>query len=161
MNAEIFCRFFLLQWYDDAPIIFQVGENYFSCLIVVPNVIFIQLFDVDFVNNFLHHALDADVINHLLCPKLDISNVVMPFNRIQGKYMLENKKLSDRKIIYQFLGRIPIQNRTIAQVIVNRESNEKEVFKVGDNIVIDVTTPALNTSQREMPMLGIERRSAR
>ena len=75
--------------------------------------------------------------------------------------MLENKKLSDRKIMYQFLGRIPIQNRTIAQVIVNRESNEKEVFKVGDNIVIDVTTPALNTSQREMPMLGIERRSAR
>ena len=76
---------------DDAPIIFQVGENYFSCLIVVPNVIFIQLFDVDFVNNFLYHALDADVINRLLCPKLDISNIVMPFNRIQGKYMLEKK----------------------------------------------------------------------
>ena len=81
--------------------------------------------------------------------------------RIQGKYMLENKKLSDREIMYQFLRRIPIQNHTIACVIVNRDSNEKQVFKAGDNIVIDVTTPALNTSQREMPMLGIERRSAR
>ena len=75
--------------------------------------------------------------------------------------MLENKKLSDRKIEYQFLRRIPIQNRTIAYDIVNRDSNEKQVFKAGDNIVIDVTTPALNTSQREMPMLGIERQSAR
>ena len=77
--------------------------------------------------------------------------------------MLENKKLSDREIMYQFLRRIPIQNRTIAYDIVNRDSNEKQVFKAGDNIVIviDVTTPALNTSQREMPMLGIERRSAR
>ena len=71
---------FLLQWYDDAPIVFQVSENYFSCLIVVPNIILIQLFDIDFVNNFLHHALGADVIKHLLCPKLDISNAVMPFN---------------------------------------------------------------------------------
>ena len=56
--------------------------------------------------------------------------------------MLENKKLSDRKIMYQFLRRIPIQNRTIACVIVNRDSNEKQVFKAGDNIVIDVTTTA-------------------
>ena len=63
--------------------------------------------------------------------------------------------------MYQFLRRIPIQNRTIPYDIVNRDSNEKEVFKAGDNIVIDVTTPALNTSQREMPMLGIECRSAR
>ena len=82
-------------------------------------------------------------------------------NRIQGKYMLENKKLSDREIMYQFLRRTPIQNCTIAYDIVNRDSNEKQVFKAGDNIVIDVTSPALNTSQREMPMLGIERRSAR
>ena len=82
-------------------------------------------------------------------------------NRIQGKYMLENKKLSDRERRYQFLRRIPIQNRTIASVIVNRDSNEKRIFKAGDNIVIDVTTPALNTTQREMPMLEIERRSAR
>ena len=75
--------------------------------------------------------------------------------------MLENKKLSDREIMYQFLRRILIKNRTIAYDIVNRDSNEKRVLKVPDNIVIDVTTPALNTSQREMPMLGIERRSAR
>ena len=73
--------------------------------------------------------------------------------------MLENKKLSDRKIMYQFLRRIPIQNRTIAYDIVNRDLNEKRVLKVPDNNVIDVTTPASNTSQREMPMLGIERRS--
>ena len=72
--------------------------------------------------------------------------------------MLENKKLSDREIMYQFLRRIPIQNRTIAYDIVNRDSNEKRVLKVPDN---DVTSPALNTSQREMPMLGLERRAAR
>ena len=75
--------------------------------------------------------------------------------------MLENKKLSDRERVYEFLHRIPIQNRTIACVIMNHDSNEKQVFKAGDNNVIDVTTPTLNTSQREMPMLGIERRSAR
>ena len=50
---------------------------------------------------------------------------------------------------------------TIACVIVNYDLNEKRILKVPDNNVIDVTTPALNTSQREMPMLGIERRSAR
>ena len=74
--------------------------------------------------------------------------------------MLENKKLSDREIMYQFIRRIPIQNRTIAYNIVNRDSNEKQVFKVPGNNVRDVTLPALHTSQREMPMLGIERRSA-
>ena len=52
-------------------------------------------------------------------------------------------------------------DRTIACVIVNRDSNEKQSFKAGDNIVIDVTAPVLNTLQREMPMLGIERWSAR
>jgi len=87
--------------------------------------------------------------------------MIAHFNRIQGKYMLENKKLSDREITYQLLRRIPIQNRTIAYNIVNRDSNEKRVWKVPDNIVIDVTTPALNITLREMPMLGIERPSAR
>ena len=57
-------------------------------------------------------------------------------NRIQGKSMLENKKLSDREIMYQFLRRIPIQNRTIAHDIMNRDSNEKQVFKAGDNNVM-------------------------
>ena len=47
-------------------------------------------------------------------------------NRIQGKSMLENKKLSDREILYQFLRRIPIENRTIAYDIVDRDSNEKQ-----------------------------------
>ena len=60
----------------------------------------------------------------------------IPVNRIKGKYMLENKKLSDREIMYQFLRRIPIQNLTIAYDILNRDSNEKEVFKAGDNIVM-------------------------
>ena len=50
--------------------------------------------------------------------------------------MLENKKLSDRKIMYQFLHRILIQNRTIAYDIVNRDSNEKQVGQVGDNNVM-------------------------
>ena len=36
------------------------------------------------------------------------------FNRISGKSMLENKKLPDREIWYQFLRRIPISNRTIS-----------------------------------------------
>ena len=78
-------------------------------------------------------------------------------NRIQGKYMLENKKLSDRERVYGYQN----DERTITCVIVNRDSNEKQVFKAGDNIVIDVTTPALKTSQRVMPMLGVERQSAR
>ena len=90
-----------------------------------------------------------------------LSDVSNSLNRIQGKSMLENKKLSDRERVYEFLRRIPIQNRTIACVIVNRDSNEMQVFKAGDNNVIDVTSPALNTSERKMPMLGIERRSAR
>ena len=51
--------------------------------------------------------------------------------------------------------------RTIACVIVNYDSNEKQVFEAGDNIVIDVTSPALHTTLREIPMLGLERRSAR
>ena len=46
------------------------------------------------------------------------------------------KKLSNRKIEYQFLRRIPIQNCTIAYDIVNRDSNEKQVFKAGDNNVM-------------------------
>ena len=61
---------------------------------------------------------------------------VLGFNRIQGKYMLENKKLSDREIMYQFLRRIPISNRTIAYDIVNRDLNEKRVSKVVDNNVM-------------------------
>ena len=96
-----------------------------------------------------------------LTPPLFQSTVRSIITRIKGKYMIENKKLSDRKRRYQFLRRWPNQNRTIAYDIVNRDSNEKQVFKVPDNNVIDVTSPALNTSQRKMPMLGIERRSAR
>ena len=61
---------------------------------------------------------------------------ISSFNRIQGKYMLENKKLSDRKILYQFLRRMPIQNRTIAYDIVNRDLNEKRLLKVHDNNVM-------------------------
>ena len=52
--------------------------------------------------------------------------VFQSINRIQGKSMLENKKLSDRRILYQFLRRIPISNRTIAYDIVDRDSNEKQ-----------------------------------
>ena len=51
---------------------------------------------------------------------------IYKINRIQGKSMLENKKLSDREILYQFLRRIPISNRTIAYDIVDRDSNEKQ-----------------------------------
>jgi len=58
-------------------------------------------------------------------------------------------------VVYRF------DDRTIACAIVNRDSNEKQGFKAGDNIVIDMTPPSLNTSQREIPMLGVVRRSAR
>ena len=64
------------------------------------------------------------------------SMVSAEVNRIQGKYMLGKKKLSDRKILYQFLRRIPIQNRTIAYDIVNRDLNEKRESKVRDNNVM-------------------------
>ena len=49
----------------------------------------------------------------------------------------------------------------IAYIIVDCDSNEKRIFKAGDNNVIDVTTPALIITLREMPMLGVEHRSAR
>ena len=65
-----------------------------------------------------------------------VGRSVRPLNRIQGKYMLENKKLSDREILYQFLRRIPIQNRTIAYDIVNRDLNENRVLKVPNNNVM-------------------------
>ena len=50
--------------------------------------------------------------------------------------MLENKKLSNHEIMYQFLRRIPIQNSTIAYDIVNRDLKEKRLLKVGDNNVM-------------------------
>ena len=60
----------------------------------------------------------------------------LKFKRISGKSMLENKKLTDHEIWYQFLRRIPISNRTIAYDIVNRDSNEKQVGQVDDNNVM-------------------------
>ena len=51
--------------------------------------------------------------------------VYADINRTQGKYMLENKKLSDRERVDEFLRRISIQNRRIAYDIVNRDSNKK------------------------------------
>ena len=65
------------------------------------------------------------VIIEVLYKKLKF-HVHPPINRIQGKSMLENKKLSDCDILYQFLRRIPISNRTIAHDIVDRDSNEKQ-----------------------------------
>ena len=50
--------------------------------------------------------------------------------------MLENRRLSDREIMYQFLHRILIQNHTIAYDIVNRDLNESRVLKVPKNNVI-------------------------
>jgi len=35
-----------------------------------------------------------------------------------------------------------------------------QATKAVDNNVMNATTPALNTSQREMPMLGVERWTA-
>jgi len=37
-------------------------------------------------------------------------------NRIQGKYILENKKLSDREIMYQFLRTLQTKNPDILLV---------------------------------------------
>ena len=50
--------------------------------------------------------------------------------------MLENKKLSDREIMYQFLRKIPISRSYDGYDIMNRDSNEKQVFKVPDNNVM-------------------------
>ena len=51
--------------------------------------------------------------------------------------------------------------RIIACVFVNRDSNEKQVLKVLDNNnVMGVLMPALH-KLKEMPMLGFERLSAR
>jgi len=38
---------------------------------------------------------------------------------------------------------------------------EMQATKAVDNNVMNVTTPVLNTSQKEMPMLGVERWTAR
>ena len=69
--------------------------------------------------------------------------------------MLENKKLSVRDVGYRN------DKCIIAYVIMNRDSNEKQIFIAADNNVIHVTTPALYTTLREMPMMGVEHRSAR
>ena len=57
--------------------------------------------------------------------KIKLAGVENELNRISVKSMLENKKLSDREILHQFLRRMPISNRTIAYDIVNCDSNEK------------------------------------
>ena len=55
----------------------------------------------------------------------------------------------------------PNDKRIISYVVVERDSNEKQTFKAVDNNVIDNTTSALFIALRMMPMLGVERRSAR
>ena len=82
-------------------------------------------------------------------------------NRIQGKSMLENKSSQIvRDYMISYVGFLR-DERIIAHVIVERFQVWIAGEKSGDNNVTYMTTPALNTSQRDMPMLGIERRSAR
>ena len=93
---------------------------------------FIKICKVDSIS---HHDVKTRFpsdINDVRAMIMDEAHSIMKnfpvqrvFNRIQGKYMLENKKLSDCEIKYQFLRRIPIQNRTIAYDIVNCDLNEK------------------------------------
>ena len=75
---------------------------------------------------FQQHDFRTRLLMHSNCLAEKLKQANLDLNRIQGKSMLENKKLSNRKILYQFLRRIPIQNRTIAYDIVNRDSNEKQ-----------------------------------
>ena len=81
---------------------------------------------------------------------------------MQGKSMLENKKLSDRERLYEFLRRIPIRRTyNSPRYRGTRFKYEMQATKAVDNDVMNVTTLALSTSQREMPMLGVDRWTAR
>jgi len=135
------------------------------CLFIGDTVIAVM-----YVDDILMCSTDDDYIYHLDSllraegVELELEDDDAGFlgvNRIQGKSMLENKKLSDREECMSSSVGYRFDDRTIVCVIVNRDSNEKQVFKAGDNNVIDETSSAVNTSQREMPMLGIKRRSAR
>ena len=85
----------------------------------------------------------------------------MVFNRIVGKSMLKNKSPQIAREYMSSYVEYLCNERIISYVIVECDSNEKQIFKAADNNVTGVTTPALNTNLREVPMLGIERRCAR
>ena len=71
--------------------------------------------------------------------------------------MLENKKANKalRECMSSYVGYWR-GGCMIAYVIVDRDSNEMHVKKVAGNNVIDVSLPALSTTLKEMPMLGLE-----
>jgi len=82
-------------------------------------------------------------------------NRVTSLNRIPGKYMLENKRANKTmiKCISSYVGYWN-DKRIIACAIVNRDSNEKQWHQ--RNRRLDAS---FAHTQREMPMLGFERRS--
>jgi len=49
----------------------------------------------------------------------------------------------------------PTDERIISYIIVECNSNEKQTYKAADNNVMDVFLSALNTTLREVPMLGV------
>ena len=63
--------------------------------------------------------------------------------------MFKNKKPSDRESIYEFLRRIPTQQTyNSLRYRGTRFKFEKQATKAVDNNVMNITTPALNTSQK-------------
>ena len=56
---------------------------------------------------------------------VSITLIQVALNRIKDKYMLENKKLSDREKLYEFLRRIPIQRSYNSVCYCYRESRFK------------------------------------
>ena len=64
--------------------------------------------------------------------------------------------------MYEFLRRLHTQRMyTIAYVIVDRDSNETQANESSCQQRDRHRHPALNTTLKEVPMLGLERRSAR
>jgi len=70
--------------------------------------------------------------------------------------MLENKSPQIlRECVNSYVGYL-CNERVIACIIVERDPNENQETKAADNNVIDIITPALNATLREVPMLGLE-----
>jgi len=63
-------------------------------------------------------------------------------NRIQGKYTYKIKSSQTaRECMSSSIG-YRNDERIIAYIVMECDSNEKQIFKAGDNSVIDIATPA-------------------
>ena len=60
-----------------------------------------------------------------------------------------------------YIGYIRNEPIILYVIVWCHDSNEKRRFEAVDNNVMEVASPALHTTERVMPMLGVERWSAR